>query len=474
MIHEESITVSAPMFIQGEKWELHQLNHLTVIFGKNGSGKSVLLRLIRDRDIETNHYIIPERTGGLEFQPSFMAEEIDAHRRKRRAETNFIDAYRQRVLSRIQSYFNTRGATRDNQLPGNPAELEDLLKFLLSDFEITLIAGNPPFKLERITDNTLISKIDQLSSGEAQLFSLAIDILTISAIWDIQKKSKRMLLVDEPDPHLHPDLQVRFADFLIQVGEKFNVQLIVATHSTTLLSAFGQFGKDNCSTIFLNRIAKEYHAQPYSKYLQELSACLGGHVLMGPLFGAPLLLVEGDDDYRVWSQVPRHGQVNLAIIPTNGEEIHKYQKTLEKVFQSISKPRIFGHTLIDGDKGLPQPSEQNPQDYIPYIQLNCHECENLYLTDEVLADLGLTWKQASNQILKQSSNFGNKKDQLIALTKEDRRNSDIKKVINELNKILDTKNVHWTTRLGNRIGKERPTGQLFDFLGEKVVNAIWN
>lgn len=474
MVYDNFISVRAPAFIQGNNWELQNLNHLTVLFGKNGSGKSVLLRLIRDIDQETNHYIIPERTGGLNFEPSYMAEEIEASKRKKSSASNFTGNYRQRVVSRIQSYFNTRGATRGDQLPGNPEDLEDLLKFLLPDFEITLNAGNPPYKLERLSDNMPVTQIDQISSGEAQMLTLSIDILTISAIWDIQKKAKRILLIDEPDPHLHPDLQVRFADFLTQVGSKFNIQIIVATHSTTLLSALGQFGKSNCSTIFLNKIAKRYTAQPFNKYLQELSACLGGHALMGPLFGAPLLLVEGDDDYRIWSQVPRHSEVNIAVIATNGDEISHYQKTLEKLFGSISEPRIYGHTLIDGDKGLPQPSEQNPQDYMPYIQMNCHECENLYLTDEVLTDLGITWEQAIERINQQAENFGNKQARLIEITTEDRRNSDLKTVINELNKILDTKNVHWTTRIGNRLGKERPMGQLLDFLGEGVVNAIWN
>ncbi len=53
---------------------------------------------------------------------------------------------------------------------------------------------------------------------------------------------------------------------------------------------------------------------------------------MGPLFGSPILLVEGDDDYRIWSQVPRHHIVNLAVIPSNGDEIKHYQKTLESIF----------------------------------------------------------------------------------------------------------------------------------------------
>jgi len=474
MIYEEIIKVKSPNFIDGDMWDLQSLNHITVLFGKNGCGKSLLLRTIRNIDSETHHYVIPERTGDIRFEPSYMAEEIEANRRMQASTSNFIDGYRSRVVSRIQSYFNTRGASRKNQLPGNPEDLEHLLKFLLSDFEITLNAGNPPYKIKRLKDNQEITAVGVLSSGESQLLSLAIDILTIVAIWDIQEKEKRILLIDEPDPHLHPDLQIRFADFINQVVIKFKVQVLIATHSTTLLSALGQFSHGDCSTIFLNRIAKQYKAQSFNKYMQELSSCLGGHLLMGPLFGAPLLLVEGDDDYRIWSQLPRHGNINLAVIPTNGEEIKKYQSMLERIFSSIAEKQVLGHALLDGDKGLPQASKDNKQDFIPFVKLNCHECENLYLTDEVLADLGIDWKIACERIRNNSKDYGNKNQNLLAITTADRQLVDLKGLMNELNKILDDKNVHWTTRIGNRLGKEKPNGQIGVFLGEELIKALWN
>jgi len=43
-------------------------------------------------------------------------------------------------------------------------------------------------------------------------------------------------------------------------------------------------------------------------------------------------------------------------------------------------------------------------------------------------------------------------------------------VKNELGKILSIFSVNRTTK---ELGKNRPEGQLADFLGEEVVNAIW-
>lgn len=283
------------------------------------------------------------------------------------------------------------------------------------------------------------------------------------------------MLIDEPDAHIHPDLQVRFADFIVQLAKKFQLQIVIATHSTTLLAAIGQFAADEAGIIYIDRTTNEFQAQPFTASLKEIAACLGGHALMGPLFGVPLLLVEGDDDYRIWSQVPRHHITSFAVIPSHGEEIKRYQKSLERVFGSLREAAHgpAGYALIDGDKGLPQANQANPQDHVKFLQLNCRESENLYLTDEVLALLGTDWGEASAKIAAESGNFGNKAVKLNNAATWDRQREDIKDVIEEISSILDDRHVHWTIRTGVAIGRTKPAGQLADFLGKGVVGALW-
>src|SRR5687767_2265394 len=112
---------------------------------------------------------------------------------------------------------------------------------------------------------------------------------------------------------MHPDLQARFADFLVQVSHRFKLQTVVATHSTTLLAAIGQFADADAAVVYLDRTKSTFIGQAFTSEMKELAACLGGHALMGPLFGVPILLVEGDDDYRIWSQVPRHHITSFAV-----------------------------------------------------------------------------------------------------------------------------------------------------------------
>jgi hypothetical protein len=368
----------------------------------------------------------------------------------------------------------TRGSTRAQQLPGDPTELEALLSNVLPDFEMELKGANPPYELRRRSNNAVVSDVNQLSSGEAQIATLALDIITVSAIWDMQDAQTRLLLIDEPDAHIHPDLQVRFADFLVQVTERFKLQIVVATHSTTLLAALGQFGAEFASVIYLDRTKPDFTARPFSKEIKELSACLGGHALMGPLFGVPLLLVEGDDDYRIWSQVPRYHVTSFSAIPTNGDEIKQYQKSLETILGALRESQEpAGFALLDGDKELPQPNPDAPQKQIRFIKLACHEAENLFLTDEVLALLDTTWEKASSLISEKANQYGAKSTVLSNALGWDRKSVDIHDVINQITQILDPKNVHWTIRVARALGKERPSGNLLEFLGVDVANALW-
>ncbi len=477
-VHISKVTIPRIAQLGGGQWIMKNLTEITIIFGRNGSGKSVMLRSWRDNSLENVHYVTPERTGEMDLQPQYMREELEASGRKNASSRNYMPEYRRRIVARIQAYFMTRGNYRgEDKAPGSPQHIEKFVSGLLTDFNLVVTGiAALPYELKRVDTDEIIKNVDQLSSGEAQLVTIGLDILTIASIWEVNGQTHRIILIDEPDAHIHPDLQVRFADFLFQIAEHFELQVVVATHSTSLLAAVGQFGGEKASVVYLNRKNTEYKAQNFGTVQKELSACLGGHVLMGPLFGSPILLVEGDDDYRIWSQVPRHHIVNLAVIPSNGDEIKHYQKTLESIFSSLRENDEVpcGFALIDGDKSLPTPTSHNLQKNIKFIQLACHESENLYLSDEVLSDMGLTWEEAKVKIELSANKFGEeKKVRLSSVKTWDRQDHDIKEIINQIAEIIDPKSVQWTLRVGKVIGKAKPQGQLADFLGPDVLNALW-
>ena len=239
-VHFPNVSVPRIAELGGGTWELQNLSEVTVLFGKNGSGKSVLLRAWRDKSEANVHYVTPERTGEMDLQPQYLREELTASGRRSASSRNYMPEYRRRIIGRIQSYFLTRGDYRGlGAAPASPGEIESFINSLVTDFLVELVAsGTPPYKLVRAEGGNQIGGVDQLSSGEAQLVTIALDMLTIAAIWEIQGQLQRVLLVDEPDAHIHPDLQVRFADFIFRVAERFDLQVAIATHSTSLLAPY--------------------------------------------------------------------------------------------------------------------------------------------------------------------------------------------------------------------------------------------
>jgi hypothetical protein len=334
--------------------------------------------------------------------------------------------------------------------------------------------GQVPYQLTRRPAGEVIQNSTVLSSGEVAVFSLGLDLVTICGLWALDSERKGILLLDEPDLHLHPDLQEHLASFVVQLVSEFDVQVIVATHSTTLLSALGHYGGDHTTIVYLDNSVDDQKAFRFNQAAQELATCLGGHALMGPLFALPLLLVEGDDDYKVWSHAGRYNQVRVAVIPCEGSRIDDYVATLERIFTALvdrnNAPLAFALRDLDERPSSPLASGH----FVQRIWLNCREVENLYLTDEVLELLGTDWSKASQLISGQAANFGDKRDRLASVAAADRQTHDLKGVMEELTAILDTpKRVDWRIRIGQVIGRSKPSGQIAQFLGTEVLNSLW-
>lgn len=268
------IDVPRPGALGGGTWALRRMTGITVLFGKNGSGKSQLLRAWRDQDPASTHYVVPERTGELDYQPQYTSQQISATERRGVSARNFATEYRRQVIVRIQAYLSVRGNYRGGAAPGSPDEIERCIQQLIPDFTFEIIpTQNPPYRIVRVATGSPIANIDELSSGEAQLLLLGLDVLTIAAMWEIQQTGRRILLIDEPDPHLHYDLQTRLADVLVAAAERFELQVIIATHSTALLAALGHFGGSHTSLVYLDRLKSQWSATAFSKNLKDMVSC---------------------------------------------------------------------------------------------------------------------------------------------------------------------------------------------------------
>lgn len=67
---------------------------------------------------------------------------------------------------------------------------------------------------------------DNISSGESELIALSIEVLVFSR----SNQENKVLLLDEPDVHLHPELQHKFVEFVEKIATEFGFKVILATH----------------------------------------------------------------------------------------------------------------------------------------------------------------------------------------------------------------------------------------------------
>lgn len=234
---------------------LRDLRDISVLFGRNGSGKSLLLRgLHESADPAGTHYASPERSGEIAYDQSLMQQEIaPASRGAGRRGRNLAPQYRRESISRLATLTTVIGQHAGRGEPVHQKRIltavESSLADLLPEFRFESVAEPPLFAMHRVGPGDMEptpvpDPTTQLSSGESEALTLALDLLTICNIWELECQRQRVLLVDEPDPHLHPDLQVRLARFLVGLSPRFDAQLIIATHSTTMLAAIGHYRRE--------------------------------------------------------------------------------------------------------------------------------------------------------------------------------------------------------------------------------------
>lgn len=104
----------------------------------------------------------------------------------------------------------------------------------------------------------------------------------------------KVALIDEPDAHLHDDLQRLIFDILKRVAEKMDLQLIISTHSPTLIDAAG------LESLFLIDKKEKTPLVPKNvgeliPMLTDLGLSLPPRKIMDTLKGRKVLFVEGKE-----------------------------------------------------------------------------------------------------------------------------------------------------------------------------------
>lgn len=263
------------------------LPNLVVIAGPNGAGKSTLLHHLNSQRglAETGTrvtYLGPHRGwrktvlgGGLlsEFQPhltDYLEQVNYPHWRivqppslqgVRAGETrdpkgtdevfSFVKAailkldQRQQVI--LRDVWEKQGGTvRADDVPVLLAPLRALVRSLLPHLDLDHIDYSDESNLRVLfrrvdgQDEALID-IDELSSGEKSVVGLMLPLVEAEVdllLGDrLTVETVPTFIIDEPETHLHPSLQVLMIEHLSDLAARGTLQTIVATQSPTIVDA---------------------------------------------------------------------------------------------------------------------------------------------------------------------------------------------------------------------------------------------
>ncbi|MGX9790509.1 AAA family ATPase [Mycobacterium sp. MMS18-G62] len=263
--------------------------NLAVIAGPNGSGKSTLLYELYSRRTELAEpgtkvaYLGPHRvwrrtTTAMwsmgEIRPSFneyLRESAIPHWRRgqpagfhavqpgvQREPTGPDDAFSFVKSSMVRTDFRLQNLLREvweaeghrieeGRVPDIFKPLRDAFRALLPHLDFTSIDSRDDDDIKvhfRRVDGQYDDQVefDDLSSGEKSAIGLILPTVEgqIARLLGDEAESNEPLpttIIDEPEQHLHPSLQVLLLDYLERLAETGQAQFILSTHSPTIVDS---------------------------------------------------------------------------------------------------------------------------------------------------------------------------------------------------------------------------------------------
>jgi energy-coupling factor transporter ATP-binding protein EcfA2 len=374
---------------------LENCSPLNIILGRNGAGKSRFLRAIADMAnpaTSRTFYISPERAGvfrrdgnlttHVEQNPGYL-EQV---RRRNQAE-NFKAGSAHRLRELRDSYnskiLNTPELRYKSSLSFEASILPRISGLLAN---IRVESSERGFIFKSPSDQTV--EPNDLSSGESEAITLAAEIL--SFFENIDESMPNTLLLDEPDVHLHPDLQARLGHFILSSlaelkdGQRERTAVCIATHSTALVSSLAS---SPYTSVGIKNFDDWTVRQVQAKEELRKIAPFFGHPLSLALSEDVMLIVEGEDDERVFQQAGRtsRGRIKLfPVVATSVDQQTELETYCDRVVGALFDNPV-AYSLRDGDGK----SGAFPDiGVVKRFRLHCYAIENALLTDECLHALG--------------------------------------------------------------------------------------
>jgi hypothetical protein len=192
--------------------------------------------------------------------------------------------------------------------------------------------------------------LDLVSGGAG--FSQVLQIVAVLA-W----LKPGLVLLDEPDAHLHPSLQSRLLDFLRSLGNRFGVQIILSTHSKEVIS---QAPLDSIVPVDASRQVLKPIASMEHLLLEYQRQGTITNVDLALLYQTRrCLFVEGQTDKRLLPKLAEHfgrdyftGKRQVVVFDFGGVEKLHLIPHLVRLFETMIGAQLHWGVVRDRDANL--------------------------------------------------------------------------------------------------------------------------
>lgn len=248
--------------------------------------------------------------------------------------------------------------------------------------------------------------LDDLSSGEKSIIQIFYPLIEqkirasldeIRQVQSVASSSETCVLIDEPELHLHPNLQIKVFDYLRLLTFEKHIQVIIATHSQTIVEYA------NFNELFLlrpielvdsgdNQLVQVATDEEKLRFLRNVFGNTSNITAM-----QPIIVVEGIDEETASKVMPDrklyralHSKFDqVTLIPGGGKtECKKLVQSLKKVLGNFSL-NLTTIALLDADVG-----ESASSDDVYYLPVS--------MIENFLLDPDAIWESIQSVVEKTS------------------------------------------------------------------------
>jgi hypothetical protein len=230
----------------------------------------------------------------------------------------------------------------------------------------------------------------------------------------------------------------------------------------------------------MRRGDKALSFRPVTEVDRQILPIFGAHPLSNVFNKAPILLIEGEDDERVWQQAVRSASGRIRLFPcvVDGvDHFSEFESEVNDIIEAVYDDAT-AYSLRDRDT---HPEAINDVGHVQRMRLACRAAENLLLSDEVLALAGFDWTEMQTRVRGwAAANPGHQYHEVMQAFLDsglERKSFDLKRIRNILIGLVSNK--PWEVLVGQAIAAfsaatvvPKQSGGLVDFLGESVCRRI--